>query len=234
MSDENTQPSSVPAETEVKQTASTDTPNNEPEKLTMADVAKKFNVEDEAKNFNPQIPQPQQPNPNPNELKPYFNVQPDPITDPDGFRKYNEYQSTILNGTLRELASTVTEMKKQAEQEKLNVEVNKAIAKVNEKLKVDPIYTEILLEKKYRDDPIFRRIWDNRKVNPKALDAALEVITSEASGVFQVRSDPQLVENQRAAKASQKAMSSTTKSQNDDVMNMSEAEFDHWWATNRR
>ena len=136
---------------------------------------------------------------------------------------------------MREITNSVTEIKRQAEQDKLNTEVNKAVERVTEKLKIEPVYTEILLEKRYRDDKVFKRIWDNRKTNPKALEEALDVVASEASKVFQVRSDPQLIENQRAAKASQKAMSSSQpKSDTDAVMNMSDGEFDRRWAKNRR
>ena len=220
MSDETTQPSVAPAETEVKESP----------QPTLDDVAKKYNVEEEAKNFQPQV----QPIAPANATQPPRAI-PDPISDPDGFNKYQTYQNTILEGTLREITNSVTEIKRQAEQDKLNTEVNKAVERVTEKLKIEPVYTEILLEKRYRDDKVFKRIWDNRKTNPKALEEALDVVASEASKVFQVRSDPQLIENQRAAKASQKAMSSSQpKSDTDAVMNMSDGEFDRWWAKNRR
>src|SRR3990167_1334920 len=220
MPDEPTQQSEAPVETEV----------TEATQPTLADVAKKYNVEEEVKNFQPQVQQPvQQPS-----YAPQPTV-PDPITDPDAWGKYQAHQATILNGTLRELTNSVSEIKRNAEQERLNSEVNKAVSRVTEKLKIEPIYTEILLEKKYRDDKIFKRIWDNRATNPKALEEALDVIASESSKVFQVRPDPQLVENQRAAKASQKAMSSTQiRSDESEVLNMSDGDFDRWWAKNRR
>lgn len=218
MSDEIAQPSPAPAEPEVK----------EAPQPTLADVAKKYNVEEEVKNFNPQPQQPAQVQPQVVE-RPFVNTVPDPITDLDGWNKYQAYQRTVIDGTLRELTQTVSEIRKEKEQEKLNVEVNKAVTRVNEKLKIDPVYAEIMLEKKYRDDKIFKRIWDNRQTNPKALEEALDVIASEGSKVFQVRSDPQLVENQRAAKASQKAMSTTQQKSGPETGSMSDAEFDRWW-----
>jgi len=221
MNEENAQQSDAPVETEVK----------EAPQPTLADVAKKYNVEEEVKNFQPQVqPQVQQP---PQYAQPL--AVPDPVSDLEGWNKYQAYQNTVIGGTLRELANSVTEIRKNAELEKLNTEVNKAVAKVTDKLKIDSVYAEILLEKKYRDDRIFKRIWDNRNVNPNALNEALDVIASEAGKVFQVRSDPQLMENQRAAKASQKAMSTTQqKSGSSEPLNMSDTEFDRWWATNRR
>lgn len=220
MPDKITQPSLAPAETEVK----------EAPQPTLEDVAKKYNVEEEVKNFNPQVQQPAQPTQPQAVERPFVNTVPDPITDPDGWNKYQAYQRTVIDGTLRELTQTVSEIRKEKEQEKLNVEVNKAVTRVNEKLKIDPVYAEIMLEKKYRDDRIFKRIWDNRHTNPKALEEALDVVASEGSKVFQVRSDPQLVENQRAAKASQKAMATTQAKSGPDVENMSAVEFDRWWA----
>lgn len=203
---------------------------------TLADVAKKYNVDQQVQNFTaqPQAPQYQPSYPS----APPFTA-PDPVTSPE---QWNQYQASLLmqnqhlSGNLRELTQTVQAIRQEATQARLDTEVNKAVAKVNDRLKVDPLYAEIALEKRYRDDPIFKRIWDNRQVNPKALEEALDVVTNELQGVFSVRQDPQLTENIRAAKQSQRTMSTTAKSPSDadQALNMNDGEFDRWWNQKKR
>jgi hypothetical protein len=137
-----------------------------------------------------------------------------------------------VGNTLRELGQQVQQISQRAQQAELDAEVNQAVAKVTSKLPgVDKTYTEILLEKRYRDDPIFKNIWDHRKSNPKAVDEALEVITNEAKGVFQVKTDPQLQENIRAAKASTQTKAVPTQRPTDEqaAMEMDPVAFDRWW-----
>ena len=107
--------------------------------------------------------------------------------------------------------------------------MNKAASSLAEKAKIDPEFAELLLEKRYRDNIVFKRIWDNRHANPKALEEAIGVLANDASKVFQVRTDPQLVENQRAAKVSQRAMATTSNKQQHETDQMSDAEFERWW-----
>lgn len=224
MTEEITQQSDAPVESQ--------TTPDEPSEQTLEDIAKKYSIEDQTKSFTAQPVQqaPSQPAPS---YEPQYRV-PDPVVNQDEFTRFLAQQNSQVNNNLREIAQTVTEMRKQQEQERLNAEVNKAVERVNTKLNIDPKYAEILLEKEYRDNKIFQRIWENRYANPKALDEALDVIANSATRVFQVKSDPQLVENQRAAKASQKTMASTSKqSPNADVMDMNEQEFNQWWNRNR-
>lgn len=217
MNEETTQQSNAPAETAAP-TANGTTQQTQ----TLEDIAKKYSIEEQTKSFTAKPETPSQPF-----IDPRI---PDPVVNPDEFTKYQLNQSAYVQKTLSEMNQTVQEMRRSQEQERLNAEVNKAVARVNDKLKIDAKYAEILLEKEYRDNPVFKRIWDNRYANPKALDEALDVIAQSNANVFQVRPDPQLVENQRAAKVSQKAMSTTnSKSPNDEIMGMSDHEFDRWW-----
>lgn len=214
MSDENLQQSNPPVEPQ-QTTANESTPQ------TLEDIAKKYSIEDQTKTFTakPEAP-----------IAPIDHRIPDPVINPDEFTKYQLNQTAQVMNTMNNVAKTVEEMRKAQEQERLNVEVNKAVTRLNEKLKVDPKFAEILLEKEYRDNPVLQRIWANRHVNPKALDEALDVIASNNAKMFQTSTDPQLVENQRAAKASQKVMSTTNrKSQDDEIAGMTDAQFEQWW-----
>lgn len=217
MNEETEQQSAAPVESQT-------TEANDTTEQTLEDIAKKYSIEDQAKSFTakPEGPKPIQP-----QWEPRI---PDPVVQPDEWSKYHLNQSAFVNENLQKMQGTVEEMRRTMESERLNAEVNKAVSRVNEKLNIDPKYAEILLEKEYRDNRIFQRIWDNRYVNPKALDEALDVIAKSNSNVFQARVDPQLVENQRAAKVSQRAMNTTSKQPNDDVANMTDAEFDRWWS----
>lgn len=221
MEPEITQQSPAPVEAEVKQTT-TDSP--EP---TLADVAKKYNVEEEVKQFTA-TPEPQPQQQYQQQQIPQY--APDPILDADGFRNYLASQNQTTANILNQVASTVHELRKEREQEALNAEIKQAVTRVNEKMGIDQTYAELVLEKEYRGDPIFKRIWDNRKVNPQALVEALDVIANRNSKVFQVKTDPQLMENTRAAKASQRAMATTQRtSEETEVNKMSDGEFEHWW-----
>jgi hypothetical protein len=220
MNEETEQQSAQPVE-------STETQANDTTSQTLEDIAKKYSIEDQAKSFTAKPENSFQSPPLPEQRIP------DPVVQPDEWSKYHLNQSAYVNQNLQKMAGTVDEMRRAMETERLNAEVNKAVARVNDKLKIDPKYAEILLEKEYRDNRIFQRIWDNRYVNPKALDEALDVIANSSANVFQTRSDPQLVENQRAAKASQRAMSTTNKQPNDEIANMTDSEFDRWWHTQK-
>ena len=205
---------------------------------TLADVAKKYNVDQQVQNFTASPQQPQsQPAPNYPAAPPF--TPPDPVTSPEQWNQYQAgllMQNQSLQGNLRELTQTVQAIRQEATQARLDSEVNKAVVRVNDKLKVDPLYAEIALEKRYRDDPIFKRIWDNRQVNPKALEEALDVVSNELQGVFSVRQDPQLTENIRAAKQSQKTMATTAKSssESEEAMGKSDGDFDRWWNQRKR
>lgn len=233
MAEQTTQQSEAPVETQTMPTP-LDSQRHESSgqtgEQTLEDIAKKYSIEDQTKSFTAK-PAPNNPMPSP--AAPSFdpNIRiPDPVTNPDDWTRFYAQQNAQVSKTLGDIASTVTEMRKQQEQERLNTEVNKAVERVNSKLNVDPKYAEILLEKEYRDNPIFKRIWDNRYANPKALDEALDVIANNGSKVFQVKVDPQLAENQRAAKASQKAMATTqNRSQTDDLLSLSDHDFDREW-----
>lgn len=228
MTDEIKEQSPVPAPTETVEVLTEAAP-------TLADVAKKYNVDQQVQTF---TAQPQQPQPSQPSFQPTY-TPPDPVTSPD---QWNQYQANLLmqnqqlSGNLRELTQTVQAIRQETTQQKLDAEVNKAVSKVNDKLKIDPTYVEIALEKRYRDDPIFKRIWDNRQMNPKALEEALDVLTNEYQGVFAVRQDPQLTENLRAAKQSQKTTSTTIKpsSEEEAALKMNDGEFDRWWSQRKR
>lgn len=221
MADEQAQQSESPAESK--------TPASEPTgQASYEDIAKKFSIEDQVQSFTAQPTQSQPTVPSePVHL-------PDPVLDQEGWARHYAQQNQQVASTLKGMSDMVHEMRREQAQERLNADINKAVARLNDKLKVDNDMAEVLLEVEYRKNPVFKRIWDNRHVKPDALAEALDVLGTKSSGKFAVRADQQLIENQRAAKTSQKAMSSTAnKSQDAEVMDLNDQDFGRWWDQNK-
>lgn len=232
MADEDLQQSETPVETVVTETP---TPETAPTQ-TLEEVYKQFNVDDAAQQFTAQPvqntpPQTFQP---PVQQPPYI---PDPISDSEGYRQYmlaSQQQNSALGQTINTLNSKLTQIEKERQQQVIDADIGKAVARVNSKVKADPLMVELALEKKAREDVRFMKIWDNRYKNPKAWDAALEAVTSELQGKLSVRTDPQLTENQRALKASQRGMATSNQSKDDTWDNLSDKEFDQKWSEVKR
>lgn len=215
MENQTNQPSSVPAETAVVT----------PETPTLETIAKELSIEEQAKQFTSSVqPQPYQP--------PQFQV-PDPVTNPEGYTRFMAMQGQTVSGietTLKSLNEKVSTWEQRQAEQKINQDVDRAVAKVNERLKVEPLLAEIALEKMYRSDVNFKRIWDNRERNPQALEKALDVVGQKMQTMFNVRQDPQIAENLRAAQSSQRNMSTTKVSTpNEDWSGLSDADFQRKW-----
>lgn len=204
---------------------------------SLDDIASEFNVEKEASNFQAQ-PAPQAPAyQDQNQYQPQenqFNQIPDPNYDPDGWNRFMQQQAYAQNNVVNDLNGIKNEIetyKQQMAQQKIEADLGKAVSHVNEKLNVDPKMAEVALEIEYRENPSFKKIWDNRDMNPAAFNKALDVIANKWTGKFATRADSQLAENVRAAKTSQQTMASTPKEDPyADVANMSEGEFRQWWS----
>ena len=228
MAEETTQQSETPVENVVTEQAQEAAPTQ-----TLEEVYKQFNVDDAAQQFTAQPVQNTPPqNTQPAYQPPYQPSIPDPISDPDGHRQYmlaSQQQNSALGQTISQLTGKLSQMEKERQQQQIDVDIGKAVAKVNSKVKADPLMVELALEKKAREDGRFMKIWDNRYKNPKAWDAALEAVTNELQGKLTVRTDPQLTENQRALKASQRGMATSNSSKDNGWDNLSDSEFDQKW-----
>jgi len=218
MSEEQEQQSSEPVETVETQ---------QPETPTLEDIAKKYGVEEQMQNFTAQPQRETQ------QTQIHAPSVPDPVTDLEGWNRYQQTKAAaenVLIGTIRELSEKVTNMEKSSAQQALNADVDKAVSSVGKDLDLDKDLIEFHLNKKYDSDPVFKRLWDSRATKPKALNEALSVIRGEVIKKYSIKADPQLAENFRAAKSSQKAMQQSRKEdgQNESIMKMDDAEFDLW------
>jgi hypothetical protein len=229
MADENTQQSEAPVENVVTETPA---PEAAPTQ-TLEEVYKQFNVDDAAQQF---TAQPVQNTPPQNfQQQPVYQPQPsipDPITDPEAYRHYmqvSQQQNSALGQTINTLNSKLTQIERERQQQVIDADIGKAVARVNSKVKADPLMVELALEKKAREEPRFMKIWDNRHKNPKAWEAAQDAVANELQGKFSVRTDPQLTENQRALKASQRGMATSNQTTNSEWDNLSDGYFDRKW-----
>jgi hypothetical protein len=201
---------------------------------SLEDISKEFSVEEQTRSF---TAQPQQPQPAYPQYTPPPQV-PDPVINPDAFLQYAWQQNPAvpqLTNQLQQVSAKLQAFEQQQAQAKLEADVNRAVSKVNEKLKVDPLLAEAALEAEYRRNPTFKHIWDNRDRNPAAFDRALEVMGNQLSTRFAVRTDPQLLENQRAAVSSQRTMATNPQSNPAmDALKMPQGDFEAWWEATKR
>lgn len=208
------QPSTTPA-------AAPAAPAPEPQGLEK--VYKDFNVEADAASFQPEHPAPQaapvqQPAPQPKKFDPF---------DPNfpAHMQSIEQAAVQAQSALSQLQGQHTALQRQLHAQRVEADLKQAASSVAEKAGIDPEVAEVLLESRARKDPKFLSIWNNRSKNPKAFSAAIEALSGETKDKFTVRQDPQLVENQRAVRASQQQMATTTKeSDQDKWANMSPTE----------
>ena len=188
-----------------------------------------------------------------------FNIDPDPkptvtaepktvefatpeIVDPLDAEQWSNYQSqqsqnqAALQGQLQDLNSKLTQYEQDKMQALVDADIKAAVDSVSKDLDdSDPVMVELYLEKRARENPGFRHIWENRSKNPKALDKALGAITNELKGKFSIKADPQLAENQRAIQQAQQSSNTTTATKYSNSIEealggaQSEAEWEHAW-----
>lgn len=219
MNEEINQQSQVPAETAVPAA----------ETQTLESIAKELSVTEQAQQFTSAVPQ----------YQPQQFVQqqafraPDPITDPEGYNRFLLQQTqtlTELSQATKSLTDKYQSWERTTQEQRINQDVDKAVTRVNEKLKVDPMLAEIALEKMYRTDANFKRIWDNRERNPQAYERALDVVADKLVPMFNTRQDPKIAGDIRAAKTSQQSMATTRTQGVNDGVPTDPAEFQRYWA----
>ena len=220
MNEEINQQSQAPAETAVPAA----------ETQTLESIAKELSVTEQAQQFTSAVPQYQQP-------QQFVQQQafraPDPITDPEGYNRFLLQQTqtlTELSQATKSLTDKYQSWERTTQEQRINQDVDKAVTRVNEKLKVDPMLAEIALEKMYRTDANFKRIWDNRERNPQAYERALDVVADKLVPMFNTRQDPKIAGDIRAAKTSQQSMATTRTQGVNDGVPTDPAEFQRYWA----
>ncbi len=203
---------------------------------SLEDLSKEFSVEEQTRSFTAQ-PQPSyQPQYQP--YAPPVPQVPDPVLNPDAYAQYVWQQNPLVSQmgkTVQDMTAKLQAFEQSQAQAKLEADINRAVSTVNQKLNVDPMLAEAALEAEYRRNPTFKHIWDNRDRNPDAFNKALEVVANKLSPLFAVRTDPQLLENQRAATSSQRTMATAPQSNPAmEALKMGQADFESWWEATKR
>ena len=202
-------------------------PESTPE-VSLDDVYKEYGVEQQAQQFHaatapmPYLPQaPEVPN------------IPDPVTDVDAFRQWQTnqfHQNNSLQNTLQELNGRFQQISQAEARRQVETDVKTAVDVVNKRLGADPQMIEVALDLEARRDPRFLKLWEGRHQNPQAWSKALDAWGRKMDGKFSVRADPQLAENQRAAKVSQQALGGQRQSNsNEEWDNLPAGDFEHRW-----
>lgn len=180
--------------------------NEQADEPNLEDVYTKFNVEAVAKTFNPEPVR---------ETKSEVPATaPDPTVDLDGFSKWARAVHSAdseVRQTLHRVSEQLNTYQQERQRAQEEADIKQAVSKLKSKVDLDEDFLEIALGHEARKDPRLLSIWENRKTNPKAWDAALNALGNQYSKKFQVRADPQLAENTRAMKASRDQMATTRK-----------------------
>lgn len=198
-----------------------------PPQPTLEDVYKEYNVEGVAQQFQTATA-PQAPPPEPVHA-------PDPVSDPDGYRRFSlerVHREHALEQSLQQHGSVVQALYADHIRRQVEADVKRAVDYLKPKFgdSVEPELLEVALDNEARRDPRFKKLWDNRANNSTAWNKAMDGFAAKYASKFAVRPDPQLAENQRAVKASQEAHASTRGAPaQDEWDNLSPGEFDAKW-----
>jgi hypothetical protein len=202
---EQQQPSAAPAATPAA-------PAVQETKLSPTEqVYKEFGIEEQAASFQPE-------NKTPAQQTTQAPQQPQAFKAPDPFDpSFPAYQAQLANGVTslnQALQATRTELgtlRQELHHERTEADIKRAVGTIAEKSGLDPKFAEVAFQLRAKEDPRLLQIWTNRSKNPAALSKALEAVAAEFKQTYSVKQDPQLAENQRAIRASQQQMATTTK-----------------------
>lgn len=200
---------------EATETASAET-NSEEATSGLEEVYNEYNIEETANEFQqrtrPTATQPQAPTNQPNE---YY---------------YREEDNSEIMRTLNTVQTQLTALHQQRERERIEQDIGEAVKYVSGKVEgVKPSIVDVMLNAEAQDDPRFLRLWENRQKNPVAWKKGLDAMAKKIQDQFVVKQDPQLTENQRAARQSQRSMNSPSQPRTDGWEELSPREFSAKW-----
>jgi len=223
------------AEAAQEQAVSTEQPASTEKVQSLDEVYKQFNVEESASDFKPQPAQQlrQQPAAEPHAMGAEI---PDPVLDQAGFKAYLAKQDSTVKQTLAGLTQFQQQLYVQEQRRSEEADIKSAVQTVKAKIgDIDEDFVEVALGQKARKDSKFNSIYQNRRKNPQAWNAALSAVAAEFKGKYQFRQDPQLAENVRAARQSTQTSLTSKESVTDNSIEgrlnkaKTTAEFDNEW-----
>jgi len=225
------------AEEAVKEQGSSAEQTTSTEKVqTLDDVYKQYNVEEAASDFSPQPAQKPRSEPAAQPQPNLGSEIPDPVLDQSGFKAYLAKQDSTVKQTLAGLTQFQQQLYVREQRRLEEADIKSAVQTVKEKIgDIDEDFVEVALGQKARKDSKFLSIYQNRRKNPQAWNAALAAVATEFKGKYQYRQDSQLAENVRAAKQSTQTTLTTKGTVSDNSIEgrltraKTQSEFDSEW-----
>jgi hypothetical protein len=133
--------------------------------------------------------------------------------------------------TLNAVTNEVNNLRNERYQTTLKADIDSAVGSVEKETGLDKSVIEVYLDLKAREDGRFRKIWLERHNNPRALNDALQAVSTEIADKFQARSDPNLLANQKAMRAYQSGSSTRQTSDERGWDNLSQSDFSKKWSS---
>lgn len=158
---------------------------------------------------------------------------PDPY-DTEAFKAYMAQQAqgqTQLQAALTAFSGYLNQIQLREARAALEADIKTAVEQVNEIVNHPrPKVIEAMIEAKAREDSRFRQLWDNRQKNPEAWSKALKAVGRQIAEDFSVKTDPKLVEAQRARKLAQSQMATTAREEPDASWDgLTQEQFNQKW-----
>lgn len=203
------------------------TPEQAPASETLDDIYK--SIETQARQFT-QATAPIQPPVE--QAKPATLEVPDPVTDPDSYRRF----VTELHGKtsqtetqLRQWQNERQQMMQAETQRREREDITRAVDYIRKKADLDPDIIEGALFAQALKDQRFAELFNRRYEMPDKWEKAVNVFAQNIGNKYAARADPQLAENQRAIRASQGASHEPARI-DDPLLSASAGEFDAAWS----
>ena len=158
-------------------------------------------------------------------------TQPPKFESPEDYQNWSANQIATVSSKLNSVTEELDAKTNQEYIETQDKAVNKAIETIKKDVDVPDVFVEGMLHVKYARDANFRKIFDNRELNPAAYERALGVVARDLKNESQWRPDDQLAENSRAMKDLQKSANrgARVENPNERYKEMSASDFDREW-----
>lgn len=158
---------------------------------------------------------------------------PDPY-DTEAFKAYIARQAqgqTQLQSAITALSGYLNQIQLREAKAALEADIKTAVEQVNEIVNHPrPKVIEAMIDAKAREDSRFRQLWDNRQKNPEAWSKALKAVGRQITEDFSVKTDPKLVDAQRARKLAQQQMATTAREEPDASWDgLTQEQFNQKW-----
>lgn len=158
---------------------------------------------------------------------------PDPVTAPQDYAKWVAQQQADIKRQVTEMSARQALEREEARRTVDKADLTSAVDFISDGIQAaDKDLVRGYLYSKAEDDKRLAQLFNNRRSNPSAWDAALSVLKDDVRQKFAARTDPQLVENQAALDNAMRNASTTAPAKDDvqtSLMKKSHGDFAREW-----